>query len=238
MLNNENEKVTYKKINASVVIMAGGRGTRMEPFTSILPKPLLPINNKSMLEIIMQEYSKHNINNFCLSVNYKSNLIKAYLNDLDLGYNISYVEELKPLGTAGSLKLLNPSFTKKPFFISNCDILIKQDYDKIYDFHLKGNYEITLVASYRNHEIPYGVCDIEKGGSLIKISEKPSYNFLVNTGMYIVNPSVLKHIPNNKFFHITHLIEKVKSTGKKLEYFLFLRTHGLMLVNGKTIMKR
>ena len=219
LLNNENEKVTYKKINASVVIMAGGRGTRMEPFTSILPKPLLPINNKSMLEIIMQEYSKHNINNFCLSVNYKSNLIKAYLNDLDLGYNISYVEELKPLGTAGSLKLLNPSFTKKPFFISNCDILIKQDYDKIYDFHLKGNYEITLVASYRNHEIPYGVCDIEKGGSLIKISEKPSYNFLVNTGMYIVNPSVLKHIPNNKFFHITHLIEKVKSTGKKVGVF-------------------
>ena len=219
LLKNKNNNIECKPIDTSVVIMAGGRGTRMEPFTSILPKPLLPIKNKSMLEIIMKDYSQYKISNFCLSVNYKANLIKAYLNDLDLGYNISYIEEDKPLGTAGSLKLLDSIFFDKPFFISNCDILIKEDYSKIYDFHLNGNYEITLVACNRHHELPYGVCDIEKGGSLKKIIEKPSYNFLVNTGMYVVNPSALNLIPENKFFHITHLIEKIKSNGKKVGVF-------------------
>lgn len=219
LYNKKGRQETFNKIDASVVIMAGGRGTRMEPFTTILPKPLIPIGNKSMLEVIMEEYARFGINDFCISVNYKANLIKAYLTDEELDYNISYIQEDKPLGTAGSLKLLSKDFTNKPFFVSNCDIIIKDDYSKIYDFHIKGNYAITMAASLQHYKVPYGVCEIENGGALKAINEKPEYNFLVNTGMYIINPEVLNDIPENKFFHITHLMEKIKKGGKKVGVF-------------------
>ena len=219
MLDKAENGIRPNKIDASVVIMAGGRGTRMEPFTTILPKPLIPIGNKSMLEVIMEEYARFNVSDFCISVNYKANLIKAYLTDSDLDYNISYIQEDKPLGTAGSLKLLSKEFANKPFFVSNCDIIIRDDYSKIYDFHIKGNYAITMVASLQHHKIPYGVCEIENEGDLVTIKEKPEYNFLVNTGMYIINPEVLDDIPENEFFHITHLMDKIKKLGKKVGVF-------------------
>ena len=209
----------FQKIDTTVIIMAGGKGERMEPFTSILPKPLIPIGNQSMLEVIMDEYAKYGIRDFCISVNYKANLIKAYLTDANLNYNISYIQEDQPLGTAGSLKLLEKQKLDKPFFVSNCDIIIKDDYSKIYDFHVDSNYDITLVGSLQHHKIPYGVCEIENGGELVKINEKPEYDFLVNTGMYIINPEVLQYIPDNEFFHITHLIEKIKGLGKKVGVF-------------------
>jgi dTDP-glucose pyrophosphorylase/predicted transcriptional regulator len=209
-------EVYSEKIESSVVIMAGGRGTRMEPFTTILPKPLMPIGNKSMLEIIMEEYAKYGMKDFCISVNYKANLIKAYLADINTIYNISYIQEEKPLGTAGSLKLLDEQTYKTPFFVSNCDIIIKADYAKIYNFHRSHGYDITIVASFQSYKVPYGVCEIEEEGVLSRINEKPEYNFLVNTGMYVINPGVLQYIPHNEFFHITDLIEKLKSLDRKV----------------------
>lgn len=212
-----NIKITkkQKKIDAKVVIMAGGKGTRLMPFTKIIPKPLIPIGDKSMLEIIMNKYNEYNIYDFYISVNYKASMIKAYFEDIDHQYSIKYVEEDKPLGTAGALKFLENEFDK-PFFVANCDIVIKADYDTIYDFHINGKYDITLVASMQNYKIPYGICEIKKGGELKAIKEKPEYNFLVNTGMYILSPSILKYIPENEFFHITHLIEIVKFKGGKI----------------------
>jgi len=206
------------KIDAKVVIMAGGKGTRLMPFTQIIPKPLIPIGNKSMIEIIMAEYNKYEISDFYISVNYKASMIKAYFEDINHNYNIKYIDEDKPLGTAGALKFVENEFSK-PFFVANCDIIIKADYSKIYDFHIKGNYDITLVASMQHYAIPYGVCEISKGGELIKINEKPEYDFLVNTGMYILAPSILKLIPENEFFHITHLIEDVKKQAGKIGVF-------------------
>jgi len=206
------------KIDAKVVIMAGGKGTRLMPFTQIIPKPLIPLGDKSMIEIIMQEYNKYGISDFYISVNYKASMIKAYFKDIKHAYNIKYIDEDKPLGTAGALKFVENEFNK-PFFVANCDIIIKTDYAKIYDFHITGNYDITLAASMQHYQIPYGVCEISKGGELIKINEKPEYDFLVNTGMYILSPEILKHIPENKFYHITHLIEDVKSKGRKIGVF-------------------
>ncbi|MCG8409660.1 MAG: nucleotidyltransferase family protein [Bacteroidales bacterium] len=206
---------TEKLKTTPVVIMAGGKGTRMKPFTHILPKPLIPLGEKSILELIMDEYQKYGVKNFYLTVNFKKNLIKAFFEDKTENYSINYVEENKPLGTAGSLRLLKDKLDT-PFFVSNCDIIIKGEYDKMLEFHQDGLYDLTLVGSMQHMTVPYGVCTIENGGDLNEIIEKPSYDFLVNTGMYILNPEVLDLIPDDTFFHITHLMEKLKGNGKKV----------------------
>lgn len=208
----------YKKTNVPAIIMAGGRGTRLEPFTKILPKPLIPVGNKTIIELIMDEYQKFGIHKFYFTVNYKSKLIKAYFEENDQDYDISYIDEIEPLGTAGSLQYIKDKI-KTDFFVSNCDIIIKEDYTKIFAFHQKGKYDLTLVASVQHHTVPYGVCEIGNGGDLVNIIEKPEYDFFVNTGMYILNPTVLDFIPKNKFYHITHLIADLKKAGKKVGVF-------------------
>lgn len=212
------EAKTYKNLNIPVVVMAGGIGTRLEPFTKILPKPLVPIGEKTILEIILEEYDKYGVKDIYLTLNYRANMIKAYFEYCEKRYNINYVEETKPLGTAGALKLITEKI-KTPFFVSNCDIIIHEDYSKIYDFHSNGHFDLTLVASVHHHIVPYGVCEIENGGKLKSINEKPEYDFLVNTGMYILNPTVLEFIPEDRFFHITHLITELQKYGKKIGVF-------------------
>ena len=199
----------------SVVIMAGGKGTRMKPFTNIFPKPLIPIGNKSMLEIIMDEYNVYFQSSFILSVNFKANLIKAYLDEFTNLYNFSYLEEDIPLGTGGALKYIDGKIDK-PFFVSNCDILIKANYADIYKYHNDEKNDFTIVASMIHYKVPYGVCDIENGGTLRQLVEKPEYDFLVNAGMYIINPTVLKYIPKDTFYNITDLIEQVKKNNGKV----------------------
>ena len=214
---NLENKVFLPEVNQDldVIIMAGGKGTRMAPFTNVFPKPLIPIGGKSMIEVIMDEYQKYGFNNFKISINYKGNLIKAYLNEVNHNYKVSYLEEIKFLGTAGALKLYN-TVTNKPIFVSNCDILIKENYLDILEYHNKQKNDLTLVAAMVHFKIPYGVCKIKEGGELLHISEKPEYDNLVNTGMYILNPSVLDLIPKNEFFHITHLMEKIKKNNGKV----------------------
>ena len=209
------EQMEYPQINFPVVIMAGGKGTRLDPFTRILPKPLIPIGDKPIIEIIMDEYAKYGMKNFYISINHKGKMVKAYFEDHESGYIFNFIDEDKPLGTVGALKYLEGKINS-PFFVSNCDIIIKDDYTKIYDFHKNGNYALTLVGSIQHHTIPYGVCEIENGGELKSINEKPEQDFLVNTGMYILNPDVLKFIPKNEFFHITDLIEKLQIEGYKI----------------------
>jgi NDP-sugar pyrophosphorylase family protein len=198
--------------------MAGGKGTRMEPFTKVLPKPLVPINEKPIIEHIIEKFTEVGCLDFYLTLNYKGKILKAYFEELQPEYNVSFVDEKKPLGTAGSLKYLMGKFNK-PFFVTNCDIIIKANYASLYDFHLKGKYDITLVASAKEYIIPYGTCELNGNGHLSHINEKPKYDFLINTGLYILNPDILKIIPNNKFYHITHLIEDVKSMGKTIGVF-------------------
>jgi len=212
------EKIQKRKLNASVVVMAGGKGTRMEPFTKVLPKPLVPIHDKPIIEHIIERFTEIGCSNFHLTVNYKSKILKAYFEELQPSYNISFVDENEPLGTAGSLRFLDGKF-KKPFFVTNCDIIIKADYASLYEFHQKSKYDITLVASAKEYSIPYGTCDLNSEGHLSHINEKPKYNFLINTGLYVLNPDILNLIPKDKFYHITHLIEDAKSQGKKVGVF-------------------
>jgi dTDP-glucose pyrophosphorylase len=214
IINNE-KKIQKEIVNVQVVIMAGGRGTRMEPFTKVLPKPLIPIHDKPIIEHIIESFTNIGCTNFHLTVNYKGKILKAYFEELQPNYNISFVEEKEPLGTAGSLHLLDGKF-KKPFFVTNSDIIIKTDYASLYEFHQEGGYDLTLVASAKEYVIPYGTCELNEEGHLSHINEKPKYNFLINTGLYVLNPDVLSLIPVDKFYHITHLIEDLKNEGKNV----------------------
>lgn len=221
--------VTWQKMGAEepastslsevpVVIMAGGKGARLKPFTDILPKPLMPVREKTIIEHIIDQFTSYGCKNFFISVNYKSKIIKAYFEELDPSYDVTFIEEKNPLGTAGGLGLLKDKI-KKPFFVSNCDILIKTNFEKLFDHHSKGGFQMSLVASAKDHIIPYGTCDLAEDGSLKKINEKPSYEFLINTGLYVMNPEILKLIPSDKVFHATCLMENVKKTGGNIGVF-------------------
>jgi dTDP-glucose pyrophosphorylase len=217
---NINDEKQNKKVidNVSVVIMAGGKGTRMEPFTKVLPKPLIPIHETPIIEHIIERFTDMGCSDFHLTVNYKGKILKAYFEELKPDYSVSFVDENEPLGTAGSLQYLRGKFDK-PFFVTNCDIIIKVDYVNIYEFHQKGAYDITLVASAKEYIIPYGTCELNGDGHLSHINEKPKYNFLINTGLYILNPAVLSIMPKNKSYHITDMIDDLKNAGKKIGVF-------------------
>ena len=212
---NKNELKNIPRLEVPVVIMAGGKGTRLEPFTKVLPKPLIPINDKTIIEKIIENFTTIGANNFYLTVNYKSGILKAFFKEKKPKYKIHFIEEKIPLGTSGSLRYLQGKF-EKPFFITNCDIIINVDYLDLYKFHQEGSYDITLVASAKEYVIPYGTCELNDKGYLEKINEKPEYNFLVNTGLYVMNPDVLQYIPKDIIYHITDLIEDLKKKDKKV----------------------
>ena len=210
-----NRKPENQKLDVPVVIMAGGKGARLEPFTRVLPKPLIPVGDKPVIDHIIDRFREYGISEFYLTIHHMSKIIRAYFEEKDPDYSIGFAEEDEPRGTAGSLKLLADKLNK-PFFVSNCDIIIEADYADLYRFHIQNRYDITLVASAKQFNIPYGICELNGGGSLERIKEKPEYNFLVNAGMYVLNPSVLELIPNNQLFHITHLIDKIKENGGQI----------------------
>jgi dTDP-glucose pyrophosphorylase len=210
------EKVLSKpKIDIPVVIMAGGEGTRLDPFTRILPKPLIPVGEKTIIEIIMDKFGLYGVDSFCISINHKSQIIKAYFEEIKTKYSVKYIEEEIPLGTAGSLKFLHEKI-KDSLLVSNCDIIVDCDYSELIAFHNDNSNDVSIVGSMKHFTVPYGVCEIENGGVLRKITEKPEYDFLVNTGMYILRKGTLDLIPPDRQFHITDLIEKVKDQGGKV----------------------
>jgi len=210
---NATNYVEKERLDIDVVIMAGGKGTRLDPFTRILPKPLIPIGEKTILETIIEKFLDYHIDKFYISVNHKAGIIKSYFNDIQPNYELNYIFEDKPLGTIGALKQLENKIDRD-ILLTNCDILIDADYSDLIKHHSNSGNDITIVTSLKHYKIPYGICEIENGGQLIGIREKPEYDLLVNTGMYVLNPKVLKHIPLNEFFHITHLIDKIRNTHK------------------------
>ena len=213
----EKERIV-SKLDLPVVIMAGGKGKRMLPLTHVIPKPLIPIDDKTIIEHIIENFTKIGCKNFYVSINYKAKMIKDYFADKNNNFNIEFFQEDNPLGTAGSLHLLNGKIDR-PFFISNCDILIKDDYSEIYKYHQEYNNELTIVGSFRHYPIPYGTLETGKEGKLISIQEKPQLSFLINSGMYILEPHLINEIPQNEFFHITDLIVKIKARNGRVGVF-------------------
>ena len=204
-----------QKVNIPVVIMAGGKGTRLYPYTKILPKPLIPIGDIPIIERIINNFAEFGSNDFFLTVNHKKGMIKSYFNELNRDYNIQYVEEDKPLGTGGSLSLL-VGIISETFFVSNCDVLIEADYVDILDFHNKQKNKMTIVASLRETVIPYGVIELGDNGAMKKSVEKPTYSHLINTGMYVIEPDLLDIIPKNTFYDLPTLAEKCINGGAKV----------------------
>lgn len=201
------EKRPLSKFDLPVVIMAGGEGTRLKPITNVLPKPLIPLKEKTIIEDILESFAFYGCQQFYISLNYKADLIEYYLKSLNnQNYQISFLRENKPLGTAGSLDLLKDKITST-FFVSNCDILIEQDYSEVLEYHRSNKNLITIIAVVKHFPIKYGTIETGENGSLVALTEKPELNFKINTGVYILEPETLEYLPKDKIFHITDLIE-------------------------------
>lgn len=215
---NKSEAPFREPIDLPVVIMAGGKGTRLKPLTNVLPKPLIPVGDKTILEIIMDQFESIGCHKFYMSVNYKSDLMRFYIDQLEHKYDIDFFEEPKPLGTIGSVSLLKGKIDK-PFFVSNCDIIIEQDFRDVYDYHQSNQNELTIVTAVKSFKIPYGVIEAAEDGLLTGITEKPETTYLINTGLYILNPDLIAEIPEGEFFHITDLITKIMDRGARVGCF-------------------
>lgn len=198
-----------------VVIMAGGKGTRLYPYTKILPKPLIPIGDIPIMERIINKFRDYGVQQFYVTVNYRKSMIKSYFSEIHANYKIDYVEEDKPLGTAGSLQLVNKVF-EAPFIVTNCDILIHADYGDIYQYHKESGNELTIVSALKNITVPYGVIHSSQNGLVDSMEEKPKLSYFVNTGMYILNPELINMIPSNTFFHMTDLADLLLKENRKV----------------------
>lgn len=202
-------------LDIPVVIMAGGLGTRLYPYTKILPKPLIPIGDIPIVERIINRFKEFGCNEYYLTVNYKKNMIKAYFEEVVKNYNIYYIEEDKPLGTGGSLYFLKDKI-KSTFFVSNCDILIDSDYEAMYEYHKENKNFITMVCAVKNMVIPYGVVNLNNEGNIQSMVEKPEYSFLTNTGMYIIEPEALQLIKEDTFIHLPDIAKECMDKGMKV----------------------
>lgn len=204
--------------NIEIIVMAGGKGERLRPYTRVLPKPLLPINNKPMLEHILENFNYFNFEKFHLVLNHQANLIKSYfeINKND-NFKLNYIKESKPLGTAGGISLIK-NIKSKDFIIANCDTLFRIDYMKFYKEHKKNQNFITLVVSEEKHIFPYGSCKI-KSNRLISFKEKPKLNFITSVGLYFVKKEIINLIPKKKYFDMTDLINKCLKKKIKIGVF-------------------
>jgi dTDP-glucose pyrophosphorylase len=198
--------ITYDKKDNYVFILAGGLGTRLMPLTETVPKPMLTVGDKPILELIIEQFKEYGFRNFIISLNYKGEIIEEYFKDgKDFDVNIEYITETKKLGTAGSIALVKEKFTK-PFIVINGDILTGIDFDKFLNHHMKNNFDITV--GVRNYEInvPYGVL-VTDNMLIESLEEKPTYKFHINGGVYVVNPEVIGYIKENEVYNMTDLIE-------------------------------
>lgn len=212
------EASVRETIDLPVVVMAGGKGTRLKPLTNVIPKPLVPIGDKTILEEILDRFEEIGCHKFYMSVNYKSDLLQYYLDQLEHKYDIDFFEEEKPLGTIGSVSLLKGKLST-PFFVSNCDIIIDQDYRDVYDYHLDNHNDLTLVTAVKSFRIPYGVIDTGEDGLMTALREKPELTYMINTGLYLLNPDCIEEIPEGEVFHITQLIERIKEKNGRVGCF-------------------
>jgi NDP-sugar pyrophosphorylase family protein len=208
-----------KEINVPVVIMAGGKGTRLSPFTKVLPKPLIPVGEKTIIEHIIDRFYRFGVRKFYITLNYKGEMIEAYFKGLEKDYEVEFIREERFLGTAGSLKLLEDKLEKDEFFVSNCDILVDADYSEILDFHRSSGSIFTSVTAIRHYRIPYGVVLTSNGGIIDKIVEKPEYTFQINTGVYLLNKNVLELIPQGFPFDMPELINTLLERGEKVSAY-------------------
>jgi dTDP-glucose pyrophosphorylase len=203
-----------KKIQVPVVINAGGKGTRLDPFTRVLPKPLIPVGELPIIEHIMQRFKEYGCHDFSMIVNYKKELIKTYFKECDNQYSISWYDEDMPLGTGGGLSLLKGKM-KETFFFTSCDTLLMADYESMLRFHRENGNAVTMICAWKNLTLPYGIVEMGNGGIIEEMREKPELSFLTNTSIYIVEPSVIEDIPVETSITFPEIIQMQINKGRK-----------------------
>ncbi len=213
-----NFNLTKEETDLEVVIMAGGIGARLKPLTNIIPKPLIPVQDKTIIEKIMERFYEQGFERFILSINYKSNIIKSFMKNLKPKFSYEFIEEKKKLGTAGSLYFLKDK-KKKNYFVINCDTIVDIEYLKLLDFHKSNKNDLTLVVSAKKFLVPYGSCKIKKSGELLQLEEKPEHHHLVNTGLYVINSQLFNYIKKEQYLDFDDFINVIKRKKKKIGLF-------------------
>lgn len=198
-----------------VVIMAGGMGTRLSPYTNILPKPLIPVGDYPIVEHIINRFCAYGSSQFYMVVNYKRNMIKAYFDELVKDYMIEFVTEQKPLGTGGGISLLKGKI-HDTFILTNCDILINEDLSKAYRLHIESGNLITMVCSLKDFTIPYGIVNVGEDGAIGSMQEKPNMTFLANTGCYFVEPEIIENLKYNEPVDFPSVVQGYMDSGKRI----------------------
>ena len=205
----------YKNLTA--IILAGGQGTRLRPYTSVLPKPLVPVNGKPILEIIINQLKKNKFKNIIICLNKKNNLIKVYFGDgSKFGVKISYVYEVKPLSTMGPLKLLKK--IPKNFLVMNGDILTDLNFLNFFKSHLSSQKIFSVAVKSIFYKVDYGILKFKRK-KLSEFLEKPSFNYHVSMGIYVASKELLKLIPSNKFYGFDNLMKRLIKDNEDINIF-------------------
>lgn len=207
------ELIKPKDKTNKVILMVGGLGTRLRPLTENTPKPMLKVGNKPILQTIVEKFAEYGYTNIVMCVNYKSHMIQDYFGDgKDFGVNIEYILENQRMGTAGALSLLKDK-PNESFFVMNGDLLTNINFEHLHNYHLATNSIGTMCVREYDFQVPYGVVNI-KDSKIASIEEKPTHKFFVSAGIYMLSPEVLEYIPENQFYDMPTLFEKIISKGK------------------------
>lgn len=209
-----------KPINKTnkVVLMVGGLGTRLRPLTETTPKPMLKVGNKPILQTIVEKFAEYGYTNIIMCVNYKSDIIQNYFKDGSaFCVNIEYVFEEQRMGTAGALSLLKGK-PNEPFFVMNGDLLTNVNFEHLHNYHIATNSIGTMCVREYDFQVPYGVVNI-KDSKIVSIEEKPIHKFFVSAGIYMLSHKVLEYIPQNQFFDMPTLFEKLISLNENTVSF-------------------
>jgi len=210
--------MSKSKAIEKVVILAGGEGKRLNPYTIVLPKPLMPVGNLPILEIIIKQLKKYRLTDVTLAVGYLGNLIQTFFGDgKKFGVKIKYSFEDKPLGTMGPLCLI-PGL-KRTFMVMNGDLLTTLDYRKLISYHQSKKLSATIAVQKREIETDYGVLEYNKNYELTKYREKPRLPYQVSMGIYIFEPEILDYIPRDKKFDFPELMNLLLKKGEKVSVY-------------------
>ena len=203
-----------------VVLMVGGLGSRLRPLTETTPKPMLPVGGKPILQTIVEKFVSYGFVNIVMCIGYKSQIIQDYFKDgSKLGAKIEYVLEDQRMGTAGALSLLNEEQKpKEPFFVMNGDLLTNVNFEHLLEFHIQNYSKATMCVREYDFQVPYGVVKLENG-KIKEIQEKPMHKFFVSAGIYMLDVSCLKLVPDNKFYDMPTLFEKLIQMNKNIVSF-------------------
>ena len=208
------DELSKKQFENNVVLMVGGLGSRLRPLTENIPKPMLSVGGKPILQTIVKGFVDKGFNKITMCLGYKSNVIQKFFKDgSEFGATIDYVEEDKQMGTAGALTLLTKKLNK-PFFVMNGDLLTNINYEQMLDYHYLHNSIATMCVREYDIQVPYGVVNTNNE-EIISIEEKPVHSFFVNAGIYLLEPECIKMIPKNEYYDMTSLFEKIISKDQK-----------------------